>query len=349
LLVDKLFGKKMVKCAKVEKRRGEATRQKLIAAGVFDPSFVPEADESYVYFAVKKPVKGVKLVERRLRSREIKFRSIQEALRGKLSERELEEVVRSFDVVGDVAVVEIPPKLERKEKLIAEAIMEVHRNVKAVARKMGPMEGEFRVRKLKVIAGEKRTLTVYKEHGARMKVDLAKAYFSPRLAFERKRVAEKVRKGEKILVMFAGVGPFALVIARKQPNVEIAAVELNPEAVKLMRENVEMNGLREVVKVVLGDVHEVVPKKFVKWADRILMPLPMGAHEFLAEAFLAARKGCVVHFYHFGPMGKAAGEAKKLVKAAARKAGRKAEFLEERVVRPYSPQTEQAVVDFKIR
>ncbi len=338
----------MAKCVKVEKKNGEATRQKLIAAGAFDPSFVPEADEKFVYFAVKKPVKGMKIVERRLRSRERKFRSIQEALRGKLSEKELEEVVRSFDVVGDVAIVEIPLGLQAKEKLIAEAVMEVHRNVKAVARKMGPMEGEFRVRKLKVIAGEKRTETLYREHGAMMRVDLAKAYFSPRLAFERKRIAEQVRKGERILAMFAGVGPFPLVIARKQPNVEIAAVELNPDAVRLMKENLKLNHAEGSVKAILGDVHAVVPKRFKGWADRILMPLPKGAHEFLGDAFLAARKGCVVHFYHFGPVGKAAAEAKGMVRKAARKAGKKAEFLGERVVRPYSPQAEQIVLDFKV-
>lgn len=338
----------MAKCVKVERGKGEETRQRLIAAGAFDPSFAPESDDSYVYFAVKKPVKGFKTIERKLRSRERKFHSIEEALRGKLSEKELKEVVRSFDVVGDVAVVEIPAGLEKKERLVAEAVMEVHRNVKAVARKMGPMEGEFRVRKLKVIGGERRTEALYREHGAMMRVDLAKAYFSPRLAFERKRIAEQVRKGERILAMFAGVGPFPLVIVRRQPDVEIAAVELNPDAVRLMKENVRLNHAERSVKAILGDVHEIVPKKFRGWADRILMPLPMGAHEFLGEAFLAARKGCVVHFYHFGPIGESFAEAKAMVRKAAKKAGRKAEFLGERVVRPYSPQAEQVVVDFKV-
>lgn len=337
----------MAKCVKVERGKGEETRQRLIAFGVFDHSFVPESDEEFVYFAVKKPVKGLKIVQRKLRSRERKFRSVEEALSGKLSPRELEGLVRSFDVVGDVAVVEIPEKLAKKEKMIAEAVMEVHRNVKAVARKMGPMEGEFRVRKLKVIAGERRTETVYKEHGCMMKVDLAKAYFSPRLAFERKRIAEQVKRGEKILAMFAGVGPFPLVIAKRQPNVEIAAVELNPDAVKFLKENVRMNRMEKVIKPILGDVHRIVPKKFRGWADRIIMPLPKGAHEFLHEAFLAARKGAVVHFYTFARSGREK-EAAKVVREAARKEGRKVEILSMRTVRPYAPGIDQVVVDFRI-
>jgi len=339
----------MALCVKVAKKKAEQLRQKLIRQGVFDPSFVPLKEGDFVFFPMKKLPNGTKGVQKELFSRQVKFHSVEDALRGKLKPSELEELVRSFDVIGDIALIELPPQLKAKQKLIGKAVMEVHRQVKVVAKKTGPMSGEFRVRKLEVIAGEKRTETLYKESGCRMKVDLAKAYFSPRLSFERKRIAEQVKKGEKILALFAGVGPFALVIARRQPNVEIAAIELNPDAVRLMKENIGLNGFKKVIKPILGDVHKVVPAKYRGWADRILMPLPKDAHEFLADAFLGAKKGCIVHFYHFAPVGKSFAEARKLVREAAKKSGRKAEFVSERVVRPFSPQTEQVVVDFKVR
>lgn len=338
----------MANCVRVRRKEAERLRQKLIADGLFDPSFVPLREGEFVFFAVKKAPAGMETAAKALMPRQRKFASIQEALYGKLTPKELEGLVRSFDVVGDVAVVEIPEGLEKKENEIAKAVMDVHRNVKAVAKKMGPMEGEFRVRKLKVIGGEKRTETLYKEHGTRMKLDLATVYFSPRLAFERGRIAGEVKSGESILAMFAGVGPFPLVIARRKPHVKIAAIELNPAAVKFMIENIKLNKLEGSITPILGDVRKVVPKKFAKWADRVLMPLPMGAHEFLREAFLAAKKGAVVHFYTFGRIASKYEDAKKLVKEAAKKEKRKVRIVSCRTVRPYAPDVDQVVVDFKV-
>ena len=340
----------MALCVKVPKKKGEETRQKLIAEGIFDPSFVPLKNGEFVFFPVKKKPASVDfpVVRKELMTRKKRFHSLEDALRGELTPDELDGLVRSFDIVGDIAVLEVPDALRKKERAIAKAVMDVHRHVHVVAKKASPMSGEFRVRKLKIIAGEKRTETLYTEHGCKMKVDIAKVYFSPRLSFERQRIASQVKKGERILAMFAGVGPFPLVIAKRQPHVEIAAIELNPDAVRLMEENIRLNRLEGVIKPILGDVREVVPRQFRGWADRVLMPLPKDAHEFLSEAFIAARRGCMVHFYHFAPIGKSFTEARKLVRAAAKKAGRKVEFISERVVRPYSPQTEQVVIDFKV-
>lgn len=337
----------MANCVKVKMKEAERLRQKIIAEGVFDPSFVPLREGEFVFFAVKKAPKGMRAAKKELMPRQRKFASVQDALSGKLSAKEAEELVRSFDVIGDVAIVEVPAGLEKREKEIAGAVMDVHRNVKAVAKKMGPMEGEFRVRRLKIIGGEKRTETLYKEHGVKMKVDLATAYFSPRLAFERGRIAGEVKSGESVLAMFAGVGPFPLVIARKKPLAKIAAVELNPDAMKFMKENVKLNRLGGSITPIFGDVRKVVPKRFTNWADRIIMPHPTGAHEFLHDAFIAAKKNAVVHFYTFGKIAKKYEDAKRIVKDAAKKERRKVKIISCRTVRPYAPGVDQVVVDFK--
>ena len=141
--------------------------------------------------------------------------SLKEALSSKFSEEELRHLTKAFDIIGDIAIIEIPDELVSREKEIAEAIMQVHRNVKVVAKKLGGMTGEYRVRPLKIIAGENRTETEYHENGCRMRFDVAKTYFSVRLSHERERIAAQVKDGENILALFAGVGPFPLVIARK--------------------------------------------------------------------------------------------------------------------------------------
>jgi tRNA (guanine37-N1)-methyltransferase len=343
----------MVKCAKVERKKAEGVRRKLINAKLLDPSHIPLRDETHVYFPLLKITKkrasslGITIVDAPSSKRESRFRSMEDALRDTLTKKEMESLVTSFDIVGDIAVIEIPPSLAKRENEIASAIMTVHRNIHVVLRKMGPMKGVYRTRKLKVIGGEKRTETTYGEHGCRMKVDLAKMYFSPRLSSERDRTANLVKEGEKVLVLFAGCGPFPLIIGKRHPAASVVGIELNPHAVRYMKENIILNNLRNV-KGIEGDVREVVPKRFPNFADRILMPLPRGAEEFLDTAFIGAKKGCVVHFYCFAPEEDPFSNGIKKIKEMAKRKKRKVKILLKKIVRPFAPRIVQSVIDFKI-
>lgn len=339
----------MVKCILVKRKDAEKVRRELLSMGLLDIEYIPKKTSDGVYFPVKGAFKNFKLFEVQLSKRARRVFSLEDSLKGKLTPDELKLVVKSFDIIGDIAILEIPKKLEKKEKLIANSLMEVHRNVKSVFKKTSPMLGIFRVRKLKLIAGENRTITEYRENNCRFKLDVSKVYFTPRLSFERKRIAEQVKPGEKILAMFAGVGPFPIVIAKFQPKVKICAIELNPVAFKYLEENIRLNRMQEIITPILGDVKDVIlQKKFAGWADRILMPLPKGAEEFLGVAFYAARKGCVVHFYQFASEKNPFEEAEKRIEYSSLFSGRKVQVIGKRIVRPFAPGIVQVVVDFKI-
>jgi tRNA (guanine37-N1)-methyltransferase len=273
---------------------------------------------------------------------------LKDLLSNVLNENEMQKVVTSFDIVGDVAIIEIPRGLGKKERQIAEALMKIHKNVRVVVKKLGAMSGRYRIRKIKIIAGEKRTETIYKEHGCLMKLDVAKVYFSVRLSHERERIASLVNDGENVLVMFAGVGPFALIIAKKKPNAHVVGIELNPTAAKYFQENIVLNKLKNCESI-KGDVRKVIPEKFVGWADRILMPLPKSADNFLDVAFIAAKNNAIIHFYYFAPEEKAFSEAEKKIKKVADNARIKIEILNKKIVRPYAPGIVQIVVDFKVK
>ncbi len=337
-----------MKCILVKRKDAERVRKELISLNLLDNSYSPKAEPTGIYFPLKGGFKSFKLIEKKLEKRAPRVLSLEESLKGKLTAEELNSVVKSFDVIGDIAIVEIPKELEKKEKLIADSLLSVHRNVKSVYKKLGPMEGVYRIRKLKFLAGEKRTVAEYKENGCRFRLDVAKVYFTPRLSFERERIAEQVKPGEKILAMFAGVGPFPIVITKMQPRVKIEAIELNPVAFKYMQENIRLNRMQEMITPILGDVKDIIPKKFVNSADRILMPLPKGAEKFLSEAFLAARKNCVIHIYQFAPEKNPFEDAERLVISEAKLSGRKAEIIGKRIVRPFAPGIVQVVVDFKV-
>ncbi|MEM3078441.1 MAG: class I SAM-dependent methyltransferase family protein, partial [Nitrososphaerales archaeon] len=93
--------------------------------------------------------------------------------------------IKSYDVVGDIALVRIPAKYINFKNSIAENIMENNKHVKTVLRVASPVSNDFRLRRYEWILGERKTETMHREFGCFFKVDLAKAYFSPRLHYER--------------------------------------------------------------------------------------------------------------------------------------------------------------------
>ncbi|PLJ78288.1 class I SAM-dependent methyltransferase [Infirmifilum sp. SLHALR2] len=276
--------------------------------------------------------------------------SLRELLKDLIPEDLLNLVPSSFDIVGSragaVAIVEIPEELEPYKRVIAEKIMELHKNVRAVYRKLGERTGEYRVRELELIGGERVREVLHKEHGYLLKLDVTQVYFSPREATERQRVASKVKPGEFVVVMFAGVGPFAIAIAKKQPLVDkVVAIELNPVAYKYMVENIRLNRLDGKVVPVLGDVREEAPK-FAGKADRVVMPLPKGAYMYLREAFTCfKREGGVLHFYYWDREDDLFKRGFEIVKEAAEEHGFKAELLEARIVSPYAPRVYKLAFD----
>ncbi|MEM4663284.1 MAG: class I SAM-dependent methyltransferase family protein [Candidatus Diapherotrites archaeon] len=345
-------------CLRTKKKCGEAVRRALISMGLLDFNFLPCKEGQDIWFALKKrpdktqaaelkKVCDFSIEEKELFTSEHRYKSFKDALREKLTEKEAEKLVTSFDVVGDIAIIEIPKALEDKKHFIGEALLKVHPHLRTVARICGEHTGEYRLRPMEIVAGENKTLTAHKEWGCLFKVDVAKTYFSPRLSFERMRIAKNIREGELIGAWFAGVGPFPIVFAKHTKMRLAVAIELNPDAYALLVENIKINKFEDRIKPILGDVRKIVPNLKEKF-DRIVMPMPKGSEEFLDEAFLASASPCVVHFYRFAESKNPFDESEKHILAASKKYGREVTFLEKRIVRSVSASKVQIVIDFKI-
>ena len=179
----------------------------------------------------------------------------------------------SYDLIGSretgaVAIVELAEGEDPEE--VAREIMERHKHVKSVLLKAGPRYGVERLRPLVLVAGSEDTEVIHREYGMRLKLDPRLVYFSPREAEDRQEVASMVRPGERVLVMFAGVGPYAIAIARRREDVRVVGVEINPAAVRYFRENVRLNRVEDRVEVIQGDVRDVCPRLGPSF-DRVLM------------------------------------------------------------------------------
>ena len=275
-------------------------------------------------------------------------RNLREALRGQIPDEEL-KLIRAFDIIGDIAVVKIPKKILPKKQLIGQALMQVHHHVRTVLNQTTPVRGEFRTRELEVIAGAPRTETTHREGGCSFKADLAKVYFSPRLATERLRVTKQIKPGEVVVNLFAGVGCYSVLISKHSEASKIYSIDKNPEAVNYMRENIRTNKVGARVVPILGDAREVVKTRLMGKANRILMPLPELAREFFDIALLALKpEGGVVHFYDFGKEPELFDPSLEFARITADTKGKKVELLESRAIRSYATKVYHIVLDLKI-
>lgn len=214
-----------------------------------------------------------------------------------LTPEETAKVYSAFDQIGDIVIIKIPDELMPKKKLIADAILANVKTAKSVFAQVSGVMGDFRVRKLEFISGENRTITEYKEHACRFKVDVAKVYFSPRLSAERQRIAEMVGDNEIIVNMFAGVGTYSIVIARLNKTCKVYSIDSNSAASELDRVNARLNKVQDRVVSICGDAAEVINESLVGRADRVLMPLPERAKEFIDSAVLALKDKGIVHYF----------------------------------------------------
>ena len=270
-------------------------------------------------------------------------RNMENYLQGKIPQRKMEEFKKSFDIMGDVVILEIPGDLEEEKYLIGDAALRFTKR-RSVYRKKSAIKGVVRTRELEHLAGEDIPETVHREYDSRIMLDVKKVYFSPRLATERRIIGDQVTDGEVIIDMFTGVGPFAINIARRPQlkNVEIYAIDINPSAIHYLKENIELNKVQGKINPLLGDVAEVLKDLDVK-ADRIIMNLPGTASKFLQVAVEHLKPGGILNYYQFS---RDYEDPIKRVEEAAYP--RQVEVLGKRKVKSRSPGVWHVAIDARI-
>jgi tRNA (guanine37-N1)-methyltransferase len=261
-------------------------------------------------------------------------------------------VYSAFDIIGDIAIIKPPSSSNISVAEVADAVMKRHRNVKAVFSQATEVHGNFRLRGLVHVAGENRTFTVHRESNCSFRVDVAKCFFSPRLSGERARIANLVQQGETVVNMFAGVACFSIVIAKHVSGTRIYSIDINPVAVNLMSENVRLNRVYGAVIPILGDAKTVIQDRLRGCADRVLMPLPEKALEYLPFAVSALKpSGGWIHVHMFEHAAKKEDPAEKTrVRLSEALNGLEVKFEAPnvRIVRSTGPNWWQTVADVNI-
>jgi len=300
-------------CIKVPKKSAEEIRKLLLELNLLSTEFRIKVEDEFLLIPLTRELTTHEL--KTLNAPKVSFTTVQcpslekiqtkpnsylGILKEKFSEDDFAALPRSFDTIGDIVVVEIPDKLWEKRQVIAEAFLKAYSNIKTVYAKTGKVEGVNRIRPVTFLAGEKKTKTIHKEYGLRFAIDITKAYFSPRLSEEHSRIASLVQPAEKVVDLFCGVGPFALPIA-KRVVATVYAIDINPEAIALLKENLQLNKLKGKVVPLTGDCRRVVEEENLQGiADRVIMNLPGYAINFLDVACKTIkRSGGIIHFFEF--------------------------------------------------
>ena len=223
---------------------------------------------------------------------------LRELLSSVLSTEELKIMPASFDTVGDIIIFnDFPEELSKKEKEIAEKIIDNFKSINVVCKKVGKYSGIYRTPTLRIMGGKRRKETIHRENDCRLKLHPEKVYFSSRTATERKRICNLIKPGERVLVMFSGIAPLPCVISRNTDAKEIIGVEINPSAHKYGLDNLKLNKIKNV-ELINGDVRDILPNLKGKF-DRILMPLPKIAEVYLDIAIDKVSKNGMIHLYSF--------------------------------------------------
>lgn len=272
---------------------------------------------------------------------------LKKALEGVLSEAEGAELFSAFDQIGEIIIVRIPDSLLSKKKVIGEALLEHVHPAKSVFYQATPVEGDFRTRNLEILAGIDSTETEYREFGCRFKVDVEKAFFSPRLSTERDRIAHMVQDGETMINMFGGVGMFSI-IAAKRKKCTVYNIDLNPHAARLCEENIRLNKMAGKVISILGDASQVIREHLADRGDRTLMLLPERSDEFLDSAISATKSGGTIHYYSHQHADKRQDAVEVSKEHYSKIAPVHSEILGGRMVRAVGPRYYQTVVDVRI-
>jgi tRNA (guanine37-N1)-methyltransferase len=353
-------------CVRVPRAAGEAARSRLDELGLLRRDRGIDATDTALFIPVTDPERAVAELPAALDADPDAVTRAERDLperEGRTRPADHLEFEPTYERLGDLILLAEPA--DRAERA-ADAVLASDVPARAVLNRASHVEGEERTRDWDVVrvadadggdgpeptdatdrAGAQATRppteTVHREYGHEYVVDVAAAYFSPRLATERRLVTEQVEPGEFAVDMFAGVGPFAIPMAAR--GADVVAADVNPDAIELLRDNAARNGVAERVTALERDARELVPE-YADRAERIVMNLPHSADAFLDTAVALASATCVLHYYDIQSADAPYAPGEAAIREAAR--GYDVTIAARRAVRSYAPGVTNVRLDARL-
>jgi len=375
--------KKKIQFIKVKKEKGEDLKKILTRdfkkLRIINQDYQIEYDGDYILFPIRtlpdeqynelnktfKNQLSIEIIIKKAKSKKKGERnSLEDILENKLPNDVLNIIPRSYDVIGSIAIVEFDrfSELSQKKSIkyknqVASAILQLNKGLKSVYEKKSEIKGIYRLRELSILKGPDNPETIHKENKCVFKLDIKETYFSPRLVYERNRIAtSQFNENENIIDLFAGVGPFSIQIAKNHP-VNIHSFDINPAAYKYLEDNIRLNEVNDKITAHNLDVKNLVDKKNIlgetlkNGIDRVIMNLPEKAVNYIDVAcFLLKKSGGILHYYLFNDKSSPIEQAiQNLEKKCDEEKYYIAKILSSRKVKGYSPKIDLISLDLCLR
>ncbi|MEM2927988.1 MAG: class I SAM-dependent methyltransferase family protein [Nitrososphaerota archaeon] len=340
---------------KIFKKDGEKALKLIKEKNLLNSNYKIISNEEYLFIPLKEKIDEdffknkldyYSIILKDFPLRLIKPKSIEEYLLKKYGKDIANLAPKSFEIIGNIAIIESKKEYEKYIKDIAEAIKNVHKNIDTVLLKKSSISGEYRIREYEVLTGSGKTETIHKENGCIFLLDIRKVFFSSKLSTEHLRVASQVKNNEIVVDMFAGIGPFSILIAKLCKASYVHSIEINPHAYEYLKKNIEINKVSNKIEAILGDARGVLKEK-ENFADRIIMNLPYKAKDFLDIACKIAKPKAYLHYYCVCKEG----EEEKAIKDFMEKIqrfGRKVNILNYKNVLEIAPRKYTLCIDTEI-
>lgn len=252
----------------------------------------------------------------------------------------------SYQKIGDIIILNLKEELWKNEEEIGQVLIEKIPNTRTVCRRTGFIKNQYREPQVKVIAGDRNTETIHKEHGVVFKFDVNDIMFAKGNLNERKRITNLVRKDETIVDMFAGIGYFSIGIAKFSEPKKVYSIEINFVSYHYLWENIKLNKVENKIIPILGDCVIEMPR-LGRIADRVIMGLLPSSKDYLLDAMKVVKQNGIIHYHGTG---KKEGwkELFEDVETAADIMGFKAKLVRKIKVKSYAPKVYHWVLDCKI-
>ena len=283
----------------VDFKQAEKVRKILSKKNLIKKNLKIEKDDKFLYIPIEK-------IPEELSSYKIIKKDFSEFSKEIYSYKETIEIPKklkillptSYDIIGSIIIIKLKEELIDYKKKIGDSLLKTNKNIETVCLTK-PVEGELRTRKMEIIAGKNSTKTIHTEYGLKFEVDVSKTYFSPRLATERKRITDLVKKEEIVVDMFAGVAPFSILIAKFANPKIVIAIDKNKDASYFANNNIRINKVLDKVEFINSDakdIEKILVKRGLR-ADRIIMNLPFSSFSFFKHALRIMKDSCIIHYY----------------------------------------------------
>lgn len=208
-----------------------------------------------------------------------------------------DKLPKKWKKVGDIITIDFKNIDKDKKNEIAKIYAEELR-VKTVIQKSS-VSGELRKPgNINLLYGNE-TITEISEYGVKYKLDLAEIMWSPGNTGWRSALAgpEKVsdfytfNKPKVIIDYFAGIGYFAIQMAKGYPKSKIIAVDKNPKSIEYLTMNCIENGIKNI-EIINDDCRNITSK-----ADVIHLGYIGNTIDFLDHTYKSLNKNGTVIFH----------------------------------------------------